>query len=301
MKLTETVLSIKKLSKTFGRIKAVDELSFDVKRASIYGILGPNGSGKTTTLGITLGIINADQGSYSWFNNHNSKLNRKKIGAILEQPLFYPYLSARKNLEIFADIKDVNYDNIEKVLKDVNLYERRKDKFKTFSFGMKQRLALAGALLSNPEVLLLDEPTNGLDPQGIMETRELLKKINSKGVTIILSSHLLDEVQKICTDVIVINKGKKVASGNVNEVLSETSVIELRSDDLQKLYEAIVNYNKIKSAVIETDKVVIKTHNDIKAAEINNYLFSKGITLNHLSIKKKNLEKYFLEQLSNNN
>lgn len=298
--MADTVLSIKKLTKNFGKIKAVNELSFDVKRKSIYGILGPNGSGKTTTLGIILGIINSNLGSYSWFGNQDNNQSRKKIGAILEQPIFYPYLSAIKNLEIFADIKGIDYKNIDKVLKEVGLYERKDCKFKTFSLGMKQRLAIAGALLSDPEVLLLDEPTNGLDPQGIMEMRELLKKVNSNGVTIILSSHLLDEVQKICTDVIVINKGKKIASGNVNEVLSEAYAIELSSDDLQKLYDEISNYEKVTSSVKEKDKVIIKTQNNTKLSEINKFLFSKGITLNHLSIRKKNLEKYFLEQLSNN-
>ncbi|MCB0806578.1 MAG: ATP-binding cassette domain-containing protein, partial [Bacteroidales bacterium] len=184
----EPIVSIQKLNKRYGKIQAVDNLNLDIEKGNIYGILGPNGSGKTTTLGILLGVINADSGSFRWFNRENSKHDRKKIGAILEQPIFYPYLTAEKNLEIIAGIKEVSTKDIDRVLEAVELSDRRKSKFRTYSYGMKQRLAIAAALLGNPEVLIFDEPTNGLDPKGIAEIRELILQIAEGGITIILAS-----------------------------------------------------------------------------------------------------------------
>ena len=210
----EKVLTISGLQKNYGKIHAVNDLSLSVERGSVYGILGPNGSGKTTTLAIILGVVNSNGGSYSWFGNENSKNDRKRIGAILEQPLFYPYLTAEKNLQIVASIKGVEYSDIERVLKIVELFERKDSKFRTFSYGMKQRLAIASALLGNPEVLIFDEPTNGLDPKGIAEIRELIIKIAKQGITILLASHLLDEVQKTCSHVAVLKSGKKLYEGS---------------------------------------------------------------------------------------
>jgi len=225
--LKETILSINQLSKNYGRIKAVDNLSLDIEKGNVYGILGPNGSGKTTTIGIVLGVINADSGSFKWLGNELTNIERKHIGSIIETPLFYPYLTAIRNLRIVADIKGLGYESIEKVLKTVDLFERKNDKFKTYSLGMKQRLALAAAMIGNPEMMILDEPTNGLDPQGIAETRNLIKRIASDGTTILLASHLLDEVQKVCSHVAVLNHGKTMFSGDVDEVLTDTFTIEI--------------------------------------------------------------------------
>ena len=197
------VLSVSALSKRYGSIRALDSFSLEVNQGEVYGILGPNGSGKTTTLGILLDVLKADSGTYSWFDGMPTVKARRQIGSILETPNFYPYLSARQNLAIACTIKEVGTSDIDRVLKEVNLYERRHDKFETYSLGMKQRLALASAMLGDPDVLILDEPTNGLDPLGIAEVRGLILQQAQKGATIIMASHILDEVEKTCSHVAV--------------------------------------------------------------------------------------------------
>src|SRR5688572_2298659 len=193
-------------------------------------MLGPNGSGKTTTLGMLMSVVNPSAGSYKWFDEPPSAQVRKKIGAVLEHPIFYPYLSGQKNLELNAKIKECPPENIPNVLELVELTDRRHDKYKTYSLGMKQRLAIASALLNNPTVLILDEPTNGLDPMGIAEIRELIKKIAANGKTIILASHLLDEVQKVCTHFAILRKGSLIHCGPVEEVNAGSETIEVRAD-----------------------------------------------------------------------
>jgi len=299
--LKETILSINQLSKHYGRIKAVDNLSLDIEKGNVYGILGPNGSGKTTTIGIVLGVINADSGSYKWYGNELTNNERKHIGSIIETPLFYPYLTAVRNLKIIADIKDFGYESIDNILKTVDLYGRKNDKFKTFSLGMKQRLALAAAMLGNPEMMILDEPTNGLDPQGIAETRDLIKRIASEGTTILLASHLLDEVQKVCTHVAVLNKGKTLFSGDVDEVLTDTFTIEIASENLSELKKIVSDFPNLNSISNEADKLIIRIKGKTNCQDLNSFLFNKGIVLSHLSAKKKSLESYFLELLSEKN
>ena len=170
----ETVLSIQKLTKNFGKLCAVNQLDLEVKRGQVFGMLGPNGSGKTTTLGMLMGVVNPTSGSFSWFGQPATHETRKKIGAVLEHPIFYPYLSGQKNLELNALIKGADPANIPKVLETVELTDRKDDKYRTYSLGMKQRLAIASALVSDPIILILDEPTNGLDPMGIAEIREII-------------------------------------------------------------------------------------------------------------------------------
>lgn len=295
--LSEIILSVDKLSKHYGRIKAVNELSLDISKGTVFGILGPNGSGKTTLLGLVLDVINPTSGEFRWFGDLPNTEARKKVGAILETPNFYPYLSAVKNLEIIAEIKGASYDEIPKVLEIVELSERQKSKFKTFSLGMKQRLAIAAALLGTPEVLILDEPTNGLDPQGIAEIRNIILEIAKKGITIILASHLLDEVQKTCTDVVVLKKGEKLFSGKVDEVLNDSVVIEIGGPDLEAISTCLKAYDKIDSIEKENALLLVKLKEGVTSAEINNYLFNKKIEVSHLSNRKKSLEKYFLELL----
>jgi ABC-2 type transport system ATP-binding protein len=198
------VLAINNLSKSYGKVKALDNLNLKIEAGNVYGLLGPNGSGKTTTLGIILGILSSDTGSFKWFDGKYGDNPRKKIGSILETPNFYPYLTASENLEIVRRIKKADKSNFDHLLKKVDLYERRRSKFQTYSLGMKQRLAIASTLIGNPEVLIFDEPTNGLDPQGIAEVRSILKNIASEGKTVILASHILDEVEKICSHVAII-------------------------------------------------------------------------------------------------
>ena len=290
-----SVLQIENLSKNFGSIRAVNGVSLSIEHGTTYGILGPNGSGKTTLLAMVLGVRKANNGTYQWFDKNNFSLDRKKIGAILETPNFYPYLSGYRNLKIAADIKGVPYQEIDRVLHLVNLYERRKSKFSAYSLGMKQRLALAAALLGDPEVLVLDEPTNGLDPQGIAEVRSLINKIAGAGKTIILASHLLDEVEKVCTHVAIMKSGRLLSNGSVKDVLGNNEVVEISNEDLEKLKQTLVRNPEIKTIAQEGNKLVLTLSENMDIAGLNKYLVEQGIMLTHLAVKKKSLEAEFLE------
>lgn len=298
----ETILSLKQLHKKFGRIHAVNDLSFDIQKGNVYGILGPNGSGKSTTLGIILNVVNKTSGSFSWFNGKVSTHQAlKKVGAIIERPNFYPYMSAYENLKLVCQIKEISYGKIDQKLKDVNLFERRNSKFKTFSLGMKQRLAIASALLNNPEILILDEPTNGLDPQGIHEIRSIIKRIAANGTTILLASHLLDEVEKVCSHVVVIRNGIKLYAGRVDEMTSTHGIIEMSTESSNtELFQALKDYEGIESVSEEDDKIFLKLSKDISASTLNAYLMKNNITLSHLLKRQPTLEQQFLN-LTNNN
>ncbi len=292
----ETILSLKNLHKKFGSIHAVNDLSFDIKKGNVYGILGPNGSGKSTTLGIILNVVNKTSGSFSWFDgNLTTHQALKKVGAIIERPNFYPYMTAIQNLKLVCKIKEIPFDKIEEKLKTVNLYERRNSKFSTFSLGMKQRLAIASALLNDPEILILDEPTNGLDPQGIHEIRVIIKEIAKKGTTILLASHLLDEVEKVCSHVVVIREGVKLYSGTVDEMVASHGLFELKVDaDSEKFMELLTKFEGITSVKTEDEKIIATLNKPVSASEINNYLFHNGIVLSHLVKRKPSLEQQFL-------
>lgn len=299
--MAKTVLEVQNLSKNYNNIKAVSELSLSVQEQMIYGILGPNGSGKTTTLGMLLGVINPNQGTYSWFENGTKDENRKRIGSLLETPNFYPYLTAEQNLGITAKIKEITdaSSKIENVLKLVDLYERRNSKFKTFSLGMKQRLAIASALIGSPEVLVLDEPTNGLDPQGIAEIRDLIIKIGRNGKTIIIASHILDEIEKICTHCAILKNGKLLRMGTIKEIIGneEQTLIQIGSKDLLDL-EKIVSENPEMSVYKKTEEnsgLIIRVQKNTSAEQINQYFFDKGIVLNELIVYNESLENQFLD------
>lgn len=292
-----TVLAIQSLSKQYGKIHAVDNLSFEVLKGQVFGLLGPNGSGKTTTLSILLDLVKPNKGTFTWFDSPPSKESRKRIGSVIESPNFFPYLSAWKNLQIVADIKDLGYNDIDRVLSLTGLYDRRTSRFKTYSFGMKQRLAIASALLGNPDVLILDEPTNGLDPQGIAQVRELIIKVAGSGITIILASHLLDEVQKICSHVVVLNKGQKLFSGKVSEVLAISDSFELSSDNVELLQKTIASYPKFRSCTQNGSLLQVYFNDRVEPAQINLFLSQHGIILTHLSERKRSLEQHFLELL----
>jgi ABC-2 type transport system ATP-binding protein len=295
--LKDIVLSIQGLTKRYGSITAVDHLDLEVERGSVYGILGPNGSGKTTTLGVLLDVVRPNSGSFSWFGGLPDKIQRKRIGAILEVPLFYPYLSGRQNLKLISEIKGLPGNDIDQALESVGLAERKHSRFRTYSLGMKQRLAIGATLLGQPEVLILDEPTNGLDPRGIAEIREIILRIAAQGITILLASHILDEVQKTCTHVAVLEKGKKLFAGPVQQVLNESQWVELSADNMQGLQLALKNADFIENIQEEGDKYIIKLKKPISQAELNRYFFNLGIVLSHLALRKQSLEKYFLELL----
>jgi ABC-type multidrug transport system ATPase subunit len=295
--LSDSILSINGLTKHFGRIRAVEDLTLEVKRGEVYGILGPNGSGKTTTLGMILGVVHATRGIYMWFGEIPTHESRKRIGAILEQPIFYPYLSAAANLKIIAQIKNSKDYDIDNSLTLAGLYDRRHSMFRTFSYGMRQRLAIAAALLCSPEVLILDEPTNGLDPQGIAEVRDMIKNVATTGMTVILASHLLDEVQKTCSHVCVLEKGKKLFSGKVDDVLNETVMLEIAAANMALLKATLKEFQKMSEFREEHDKLVVKLAPGTTAEDLNAFLFGQGVILSHLALHKKSLEKYFLELL----
>ncbi len=295
--MSETVLSIQKLTKNFGKLCAVNQLDLEVKRGQVFGMLGPNGSGKTTTLGMLMGVTNPTSGSFTWFGEPSTHHTRKKIGAVLEHPIFYPYLSGQKNLELNAMVKGADPNNIAKVLEIVELSGRKDDKYRTYSLGMKQRLAIASALVSDPIILILDEPTNGLDPMGIAEIREIVKRIAADGKTIILASHLLDEVQKVCTHFAVLRKGKLMHSGPVDEVGKGEETVEVMAyhDDLSVLLQEFVGSGTIKK---ENGFFQVMMKDGYHSQDLNKFLFEKGIVTSHLATKKKTLEKQFLEILA---
>ncbi|MFK5879256.1 MAG: ATP-binding cassette domain-containing protein [Flavobacteriaceae bacterium] len=293
----ETILSLKNLDKKFGKVHAVNNLSFEIKKGNVYGILGPNGSGKSTTLGIILNVVNKTSGEFSWFNGALSTHQAlKKVGAIIERPNFYPYMTAAQNLKLVCKIKGVSEANIDDKLKIVNLYKRRDHKFKTYSLGMKQRLAIASALLNDPEILILDEPTNGLDPQGIHEIRKIIKDIAANGTTILLASHLLDEVEKVCSHVVVIREGIKLYEGRTDEITSSHGFIDLNTKNQnEELLKVLETFDGIESVKKEIDGKLIATLNrNVTASEINQFLFNKGIVLSHLAKRKPSLEQQFL-------
>ena len=292
------IIQTNKLSKHYGKLIAVNELDLSINKGEVFGLLGPNGSGKTTTLGMILDVTRSTSGTYQWFNGKYGKNARKKVGAIIESPIFYPYMSALDNLRIVAKIKKQDFSDIDRVLKLVELYDRRKSPFRTYSLGMKQRLAIAAALIGNPEALILDEPTNGLDPQGIADIRELILKIASEGVTIILASHLLDEVQKVCSHVMILNKGNKLTSGRVEDILQEKHVLELKSEELSTLKTALKSFDYIESIKEDNGKIMIEVQEGIQARQVNQQLMKQGIILSHLVMKEKSLEKFFLDLLN---
>src|SRR5450432_3830349 len=294
------ILSLKNISKSYGRIQALKNVSFDVPAGSVFGILGPNGSGKTTLLGIVMDVLRASGGHFTWFGNQPSEKQRRKIGTLLETPNFYHYLSGQRNLEITAAIKHKPVTDIERVIKMVRLFERRDSKFQTYSLGMKQRLAIASCLLGDPSVLVFDEPTNGLDPSGIAEIRQLITDLAKEGKTIIIASHLLMEVEKVCTHVGILQKGSLIRYGDVQSVLGNEEWVELSAPDMEKL-RTILNQLAVVKKIIPTENKfqVYLNQPEADPAMLNQYCFEHGVVLNFLQVKKKSLESSFIEITEN--
>lgn len=294
-----TVLSVEHLSKSYGPVKALQQVSFQVPEGSVFGILGPNGSGKTTLLGIIMEVLRASGGTYRWRGQDASHHQRRDIGTLLETPNFYHYLSGERNLAISASIKQKEVSDIPRVLQLVNLWERKNSKFSTYSLGMKQRLAIASTLLGDPDILVFDEPTNGLDPAGIAEIRDLIRELNRKGKTIIMASHILDEVEKVCTHVAIIQKGQLKTCGPVSEVLSNSEdknvIITVAADELTRLEEIIGELAGVITADNQDGQLILTCAPDTDPARINEFCFSKGIVLRQLTMKRKTLETRFLE------
>ncbi|MFP5437966.1 MAG: ABC transporter ATP-binding protein [Bacteroidia bacterium] len=298
----ETILTISGLHKQYGKVHAVNNVSFEIQKGNVYGILGPNGSGKSTTLGIVLNVVNKTSGAYSWFGGHAETHEAlKKVGAIIERPNFYPYMSAYDNLRLVCKIKGVPLAKIEEKLTLVGLWERRDSKFRTFSLGMKQRLAIASALLNDPEILILDEPTNGLDPQGIRQIRDLIRLIASQGTTILLASHLLDEVEKVCSHAVVMRNGKVLYNGTVTGMLSSDGFLELQAPDTASLKEAVAQHPAVIKTEESEGKLFVYLNAPVEPWEINKYLAEKGVYLNHIVKRTHSLEEQFLKLTGNQN
>lgn len=297
--MAEVILEVNNLQKTFKDVNAVNGISFQVEKGEIYGILGPNGSGKTTTLGILLGILNATNGSFSWFHNGQVDENRLRIGAMLETPNFYPYMNAIDNLKIVSRIRGIKNEKeaIDRVLAAVDLTARAKSKFKTYSLGMKQRLAIAATLLSDPEVLVFDEPTNGLDPLGIADIRKLIQKLANQGKTIILASHILDEMEKICTKVSIMRFGKILRTDSLHDIIGDKENIYIRSDKNAAIKEILQAKNV--EIISESEQLIIANGATIKSEELNELLAKNSIYCEEIYLRKRTLETAFLEIIEN--
>ena len=293
--MESTNLSIKNVINRYCKIHAVKDVPVEIHKGNVYGILGPNGSGKSTTLGIVLNVVNKTSGEYRWFDGtveiHDAL---KKVGAIIERPNFYPYMSAKENLELVCKIKGISYAKVEEKLEIVGLTDRKDSKFKTFSLGMKQRLAIVSALLNDPEILILSEPNNGLDAQSIHQIRDIIRLIASQGTTILLASHLLDEVEKVCSHVLVLRYGEILYSGTVDGMTNQMGFFELQANDNAQLLESIKAHPEVDQVSETEGKIIVHFKSAVDAAELNKYLFGKGIYLNHLVLKKSSLEEQFL-------
>lgn len=290
------VLSIFGISKNYGRIQALNNVTLSVPAGSIFGILGPNGSGKTTLLGIVMDVLKPTSGSFNFFGQPATAAQRKQIGTLLETPNFYHYLSGERNLAIAAEIKGQGKEDIQAVLEKVNLAERKTSRFSTYSLGMKQRLAIASALLGNPDVLVFDEPTNGLDPVGIAEIREIMLRLAAEGKTIIMASHLLDEVEKVCTHVAIMKKGNLLTAGPVDEILVNEDIVEIAATDFDKLQKTVVTMGGYKNMKVQNNHLYLHFPQGMANLEaLNHYCFENGVVLNHLQLKKKSLEAKFFE------
>jgi ABC-type multidrug transport system ATPase subunit len=290
-----TVLRTTDLTKSYGSIVAVKGVSLLIQEGSVFGILGPNGSGKTTTLAIITGIVQAESGSFNWFGEEPYPAQRKKIGSLIEVPNFYPYLSLERNLRVIAAIKGIPDTDIPRVLTTTGLIERSKSNFDTLSLGMKQRLALAAVLLGDPDVLVLDEPANGLDPEGIAEVREIILTEATRQKTIILASHILDEVEKVCTHVGILKNGEVISLGKVNELLSAEDPVIISCENITRLEEELIRSGMTSSVEKDNHDLVLVLKNEYSPADVNKFAFDKGHTLTKIETRKKSLESQFLE------
>lgn len=296
-----TILETDRLDKSYGLIHAVRHLSLKVESGQVYGILGPNGSGKTTTLSMLMGIVRPDEGNFRWFGDQQGPAANRRIGALIESPNFYPYLSLEQNLRIICRIKDIGEKDVERVIKLVGLQERRRSKYQTLSLGMKQRLALGSLLLGDPEVLVLDEVTNGLDPEGIAEVRSLIRQVASTGKTILLASHILDEVEKVCTHVVVLKNGNKLAEGEVDSLIKGREIIMLSGEDSDRLSKVLADSSAVESFTKEGEEFKVILNTGVKPGDLSKELMGQGIVLTRLDVRKNRLEDQFLELVKQDN
>lgn len=285
------------LTKHYGsRITAVDDLYLSVRRGEVYGFLGPNGAGKTTTLRMLLGLIRPTSGSATVMGSPpGSPQSLDRVGSVVESPAFYPYLSGYDNLDVVARLFGVENPRkrVEEALGQVGLSGRASDKYKKYSLGMKQRLGVAAALLKDPELLILDEPTNGLDPKGMAEMRELIKQIGQGERTVLLSSHLMSEVEQVCSRVGIIHKGRLVTEGLVSELRGKGGLY-IKAEPLEEAAEVLRGVEGVESVEIRDGSIHLIA-NPERASEISQKLFSSGISVSELKAEQRSLEEVFLE------
>lgn len=289
-----SALAVHGLTKRYGKTFAVDDVTFSVQSGQVFGFLGPNGSGKTTTIGMIFDVITPTDGTISVFGRSNREaLAQRRLGGTLEQPNLCPYMTGRDNLRIVAAIKELDKKHIEPALKAVDLLDAANRVVSGYSLGMKQRLGLAAAMLGDPELLIFDEPTNGLDPDGMREIRDLIVSLSRAGRTILLSTHLLDEVEKICTHVAILNRGKLQRAGKVTDFTSENTSLRLRAQDLTQLLNVLSGFEFAKN-VRTVENAVCLDLTGGSPASLNRYLAERGIYLNELSSQRESLEQAFL-------
>lgn len=295
---SDVVVQTEHLTKSFGHLVAVEDLNLEIHQGQVFGFLGPNGSGKTTTIGMMLGLIEPTAGRVVIFgldirNNLASILRR--VGVVMENPGFYPYLSGWDNLHLFARLTSgVTNRRIEQVLELVELSSRAKDKFKTYSQGMKQRLAIACALLHDPEFIILDEPTNGLDPAGMKEIRELIIRLGQERKTIFLSSHLLHEVEQVCEHVVIIKQGKMIAQGRVKDLIKRGEMLHLKVTEPDRAMAVLREQSWISSLAREGDLLLLGVPAE-RATEVSAILAKNGVFVSEMKAREDTLESFFLE------
>ncbi len=290
----ETLVETSGLTKRYGsKITAVDDLDLHVRRGEVYGFLGPNGAGKTTTLRMLLGLIKPSSGTASVLGRTpGAPQTLERVGALVESPAFYPYLSGRDNLRVMASYSGAQRNRISEVLETVELSGRAKDKFKKYSLGMKQRLGVAATLLKDPELLILDEPTNGLDPKGMADMRDLIRRLGQGERTVLLSSHMLGEVEQICDRVGVIREGGLVAEGTVAELRGREEVV-VRAEPAEEARRIVEKLSGVEE--VRVSDGVLHIAADAEAAEINAKLVEAGLRVSELRVAGQSLEEVFLE------
>ena len=290
------VIETDSLTKIYGNIVAVDGLSMSVPSGHAFGLLGPNGSGKTTTMGMLLGLVRPTSGSFSLFGSSEGlEASLRRVGAIIEYPSFYPYLTGRENLVYFQGILGRgSEDDIDGLLERVGLAGRGDDRFSTYSLGMKQRLGLAFALLGDPEVLFLDEPTNGMDPAGMAEVRELVRQLCADGRTVLLASHLLNEVEQMCDSVLIMSNGTLIIQGDVPDILRAGDQVRLKTTDDAQAVSILSALEWVGDVRMDGDEVLVSAPGD-RAAEISTILGRSGVYVIEANSGRGALERYFLE------
>ena len=301
--MSDYVIQTDRLTKRYGNILAVDELSIRVRRGHVYGLLGPNGSGKTTTMGMLLGLLKPTSGKFSLFGkSDNLEASLRRIGAVIETPTFYPYLSGRRNLAYFQGISQRGAPNeIDRLLDQVGLSDRADSKFNTYSMGMKQRLGLAYSLLGDPDIVILDEPTNGLDPEGMLEVRELIRSLGDGNRTVLLSSHLLNEVEQVCDSVTILSKGKLIAQGPVAELLHSVSreQVRMKTTDNAKAQTILEALDWVEEVTVDEDSLIVTAPKE-RTTELAAALGKQEVYVAELAPIETSLEEYFLQVTGEN-